>query len=390
MYFFALLIEYRGPPTPRRIILVLVSSKKPILQLLKGVEYLNFSRRTPEDVPSSDVTKENKGEEKPSLAERIPLFDSSSSSDEESGENGEVKEKKRKKAEGEGPTLNQFKPIKPPVDRVTELTHRVDSAELASRRRITGTSPGGNGGGWRRLTEKSAAATAARRRRGGSSSRRGRTAADHGGSGERRSETAASGRNARWLRRTATARAFHARAEAKLREALAASSGLRLRCGWCLRLLLDERNTMVVLHARDDQWVLIGGDELNVITAHGCSGDELRTSHHKPGKHEVAVVVAVDPEHHEQTAELDPAAVEPEEGEPAERDPDDHADSAEPEPVELAEPESVDPAAPEPEDPVERQPSDEQPPEQLLGQPLERPAWLSPGQSAEVPPELPV
>ncbi|KAG5400201.1 hypothetical protein IGI04_014808 [Brassica rapa subsp. trilocularis] len=304
------------------------------------------------------------------------------------------------------PTLNQFKPIKPPVDRVTELTHRVDSAELASRRRITGTSPGGNGGGWRRLTGKSAAATAARRRRGGSFSADGRTAADHGGSGERRSDTAASGRNARWLRRTATARAFHARAEAKLREALAASSGLRLRCGWCLRLRLDERNTMVACGFRQLPRVLIGGDELNVITAHGCSGDELRrpthckmitlllltcrTSHHKPGKHEVAVVVAVDPEHHEQTAELDPAAVEPEEGEPAERDPDDHADSAEPEPVELAEPESVDPAAPEPEDPVERQPSDEQPPEQLLGQPLERPAWLSPGQSAEVPPELPV
>ncbi|KAL0660596.1 hypothetical protein Bca4012_081181 [Brassica carinata] len=45
---------------------------------------------------SSDVTKENKGEEKPSLAERIH---SSSTSDEESGENGEVKEKKKKKEE---------------------------------------------------------------------------------------------------------------------------------------------------------------------------------------------------------------------------------------------------------------------------------------------------
>ena len=79
--------------------------------------------------------------------------------------------------------------------------------------------------------------------------------AGHGGSGERWSETAASGRDARWLRRTAMARAFHARAEAKLREALAVSSGLRLRRGWCLRLRLDERNTMVVLHARDDQWL---------------------------------------------------------------------------------------------------------------------------------------
>ncbi|KAG5395411.1 hypothetical protein IGI04_025374 [Brassica rapa subsp. trilocularis] len=82
------------------------------------------------------------------------------------------------------PTLNQFKPIKPPVDRVTELTHRVDSAELASRRRITGTSPGGNGGGWRRLTEKSAAATAAASRRrtdGGRSRRLRRTAVGDGG-----------------------------------------------------------------------------------------------------------------------------------------------------------------------------------------------------------------
>ena len=79
--------------------------------------------------------------------------------------------------------------------------------------------------------------------------------AGHGGSGERWSETAASGRDARWLRRTAMARAFHARAEAKLREALAASSGLRLRRGWCLRLRLDERNTMVVLHARNSQWL---------------------------------------------------------------------------------------------------------------------------------------
>ncbi|RID60789.1 hypothetical protein BRARA_F03914, partial [Brassica rapa] len=55
----------------------------------KGCGIFEFLKKKPEDVPSSDVTKENKGEEKPSLAERIPLFDSSSSSDEESGENGE-------------------------------------------------------------------------------------------------------------------------------------------------------------------------------------------------------------------------------------------------------------------------------------------------------------
>ncbi|KAG5384381.1 hypothetical protein IGI04_035851 [Brassica rapa subsp. trilocularis] len=138
-----------------------------------------------------------------------------------------------------------------PVNRVTELTHRVDSAgELASWRAVGG-----------------------------------RTVAGHGGSGKRWLETAASGRDARWLRRTATARAFRARAEAKLREALAASSGLRLRRGWCLRLRLDERNTMVVLHARNSQWlgsygVANGGVELNVITAHGCSGDEFRRPTH--------------------------------------------------------------------------------------------------------------
>ncbi|KAF2536240.1 hypothetical protein F2Q68_00021101 [Brassica cretica] len=54
----------------------------------------------------------------------------------------------------------------------------------------------------------------------------GRTVVGHGGSGEWRSETVARGRNAWRLLQTATARAFHALAEAKLREALAASSGL--------------------------------------------------------------------------------------------------------------------------------------------------------------------
>ena len=53
------------------------------------------------------------------------------------------------------------------------------------------------------------------------------------------------------LRRTAAARVFHARAEANLREARAASSGLQLRRGWCLRLRLDERNTMMALDTRD-------------------------------------------------------------------------------------------------------------------------------------------
>ncbi|CDY47057.1 BnaAnng08450D [Brassica napus] len=43
----------------------------------KGCGIFEFLKKKPEDVPSSDVTKENKGEEKPSLAERIHLFDSS-------------------------------------------------------------------------------------------------------------------------------------------------------------------------------------------------------------------------------------------------------------------------------------------------------------------------
>ena len=57
----------------------------------------------------------------------------------------------------------------------------------------------------------------------------------------------------RWRRFPAAARVLHARAEAKLLEAREASSGLRLRRGWCLRLRLDERNTVIVLNARDGQ-----------------------------------------------------------------------------------------------------------------------------------------
>lgn len=37
----------------------------------KGCGIFEFLKKKPEDVSSSDVTKENKGEEKPSLAERI-------------------------------------------------------------------------------------------------------------------------------------------------------------------------------------------------------------------------------------------------------------------------------------------------------------------------------
>ncbi|KAF8099005.1 hypothetical protein N665_0254s0006 [Sinapis alba] len=50
--------------------------------------------------------------------------------------------------------------------------------------------------------------------------------------------------------------ACNARAcSAKLPEARAGSSELRLRRGRWLRLRLDERNIMVALHARDSQWL---------------------------------------------------------------------------------------------------------------------------------------
>ena len=57
----------------------------------------------------------------------------------------------------------------------------------------------------------------------------------------------------RWRRFPAAARAFHARAKGGFLEARTASSGLRLRRAWCLRLRLDERNTMMGLDARDSQ-----------------------------------------------------------------------------------------------------------------------------------------
>ncbi|KAG7618869.1 putative dehydrin [Arabidopsis thaliana] len=69
----------------------------------KGCGMFDFLKKKPEDVHSSEnarVTKEPKEEEKPSLAERLHLSDSSSS-DEEAGENGEKKEKKKKKKKNE-------------------------------------------------------------------------------------------------------------------------------------------------------------------------------------------------------------------------------------------------------------------------------------------------
>uniref|UniRef100_A0A0D3C7K9 Uncharacterized protein n=1 Tax=Brassica oleracea var. oleracea TaxID=109376 RepID=A0A0D3C7K9_BRAOL len=88
----------------------------------------------------------------------------------------------------------------------------------------------------------------------------------------------------------AAARVPHARAVAKLLEVRAASSGLRLRLFRWLRIRLVERNTMVevmgdLLNGNETELkecgfrrlprVFIGGGKLNVITAHGCSGDEL-------------------------------------------------------------------------------------------------------------------
>uniref|UniRef100_M4EYB8 Uncharacterized protein n=1 Tax=Brassica campestris TaxID=3711 RepID=M4EYB8_BRACM len=77
------------------------------------------------------------------------------------------------------------------VNRVTELTHRVDSAELASRRGVTDNSHR------RRLTGKSTTAT--RRQLLGSE----RMVAGHGGSGERRSETIPGGA---WTTRARTSK----------------------------------------------------------------------------------------------------------------------------------------------------------------------------------------
>ena len=60
-----------------------------------------------------------------------------------------------------------------------------------------------------------------------------------------------SGGGGRRRRFPAAARAFHARAKGGFLEARTAASGLRLRRAWCLRLRLDERNTMMGLDARD-------------------------------------------------------------------------------------------------------------------------------------------
>ncbi|CAL9228681.1 unnamed protein product [Arabidopsis halleri] len=61
----------------------------------KGCGMFDFLKKKPEDVHSSENAGVTKEEEKPSLAERLHLSDSSSS-DEEAGENGEKKEKEKK------------------------------------------------------------------------------------------------------------------------------------------------------------------------------------------------------------------------------------------------------------------------------------------------------
>ncbi|KAF3581279.1 hypothetical protein DY000_02030289 [Brassica cretica] len=191
-----------------------------------------------------------------------------------------------------------------------------------------------------------------------------------------------------------------------------------------------ERRSETTARGRNAR-VANGGVELNVITAHGCSGDELRRPTHfskKPKWIEVGfynkipwasekgfgsrpelfgpefepwwardglqtliqtvlpIVAEVEPEKLLELADVEPDVTS--EGtsglEPADVEPDDHA---EPELVGPAACESADPAAPEPEDhaesadPAELQPSVWEPPEQLLRQP--------PGQLAGLPPVQP-
>ena len=71
--------------------------------------------------------------------------------------------------------------------------------------------------------------------------------------GRSRSATVSRGHHTWQLRRAAAARVAHARVEAKILEALAASSGLQLQRGRCLRLRLDEKNTLMAFHARNYQ-----------------------------------------------------------------------------------------------------------------------------------------
>lgn len=103
-------------------------------------------------------------------------------------------------------------------------SHRRRSpAATAEGRWLTGKVTGGGGG-----------AVATRRRTPGGEL----TAAGRGGSGEVTAE-----------------RLFHVRAKADLLEARTASSELRFRRFRWLWLRLVERNTMMVLHARNTQWL---------------------------------------------------------------------------------------------------------------------------------------
>ncbi|KAF3530678.1 hypothetical protein DY000_02042276 [Brassica cretica] len=128
----------------------------------------------------------------------------------------------------------------------TELTHRVDSAELATGRRVTGV------GNRRRLTGKL-------------------PSGDGGGDFRRRPSCGGERRRKRRRRFPAVARAFHARAKGCLLEARERLSGLRSRRGWCLRLCLDERNTMMALDARA---AVDGDDELDDVLACGGSSED--------------------------------------------------------------------------------------------------------------------
>lgn len=110
-----------------------------------------------------------------------------------------------------------------PVDRVTELIHRIDSAMLTESPATTEEEdglPAVDGG--TAMTEDGGAAVA-----------------EDGGA------AVAEGGSACYALAVAT----------KPQEARVASPEIRLRRGRWLRLCLDERNTMVALHASDSQWL---------------------------------------------------------------------------------------------------------------------------------------
>ena len=78
------------------------------------------------------------------------------------------------------------------------------------------------------------------------------TANDSGGQQRRMIVVAGSGAPAETISSGPRAWTTHSWTS-KLEGARTASSELRLRCGWCLRLRLDERNIIVALHVQNSQ-----------------------------------------------------------------------------------------------------------------------------------------